>query len=67
MYCLITESAAPPQVIMQNDLLQNTGLRKNDVKCSANSLRISLAVTVFRLFTNAEGATLGGIETKRWI
>lgn len=52
---------------MQNDLLQNTGLRKNDVKCSANSLRISLAVTVFRLFTNAEGATLGGIETKRWI
>jgi len=51
---------------MQYDLLQNTGLRKNLAKCSANSLRISLEVTVFRLFTNAEGGTLGGIETKKW-
>ena len=64
-YCFSAESGAPPQLTMQYERLQNTGLRYTRRTCEANSLRIRRDETVLKLLTSTEGATFGLSESKR--
>ncbi len=60
MYCLSTDSGAPPMVRMQYLRFQNTGLfQQYFFRGSAHPLRSCRLVTILRLFTKADGSTRG--------
>jgi hypothetical protein len=60
MYCLLTESGAPPHVTMKYARCHHTGFRYTRVRCLANSFLSNLDDTVLRLLTSLLRATVGG-------
>lgn len=65
MYCLITDSGAPPQVTMKYARCHKTGFRYTRARCLANSFLSNLDETVLRLLTSLLRATVGGALINR--